>query len=218
MENHSFNLIIEAILFDFDGTLIDASDVICSSFNRSLSGQGIPTLSPDRIKPMIGKPLREMFSSFAVQADLNDLIDGYRLAFNELSPGRSRLLPGVDELINGLDPEVKLGVVTSRSGKGARRILNDFGLLKRFEVVVGIEDVVNGKPEPEGVLSALDQIGVSPQKAVFVGDTVFDIEAGKRAGTFTVGIGTGYHSKSDLIRAGADRVFDTISEVISFVS
>ena len=215
MDNNSK---IEALLFDFDGTLIDASEVICSCFNHALSSQGLQPLDADQIKPMIGTPLREMFAPFSDRTDLDALLKGYRKAFNELSPGRSHLIPGVSELVNQIDSGIKLGVVTSRTSRGARQILDEFGLLERFAVLVGIEDVEKGKPDPEGVLTALSQISVTPVKAAFVGDTVFDIEAGRNAGTLTIGVTTGYHSRTELSDAGADRIIDRLTEILEFLT
>lgn len=212
MSAHNSATNIEALLFDFDGTLIDASEVICYCFNYALTSQGIEPLEAARIKSMIGTPLRKMFEPFTDQADLDDLVNQYRKAFSENSPGKSRLIPGIAEFFEQIDSQLKMGIVTSRSSKGARQILLEFGLLKHFSIVVGIEDVINGKPHPEGIHKALSSLGTAPDKSVFIGDTVFDILAGKSAGTLTIGVTTGYHSRVDLIEAGADEVVDRLTE------
>jgi len=204
---------LKALLFDFDGTLIDASNVICTCFNRTLARQGLGPLDPEEIRSRIGKPLRDMFLPFSDEADLEQLIRGYRESFHELSPGKSSLIPGVRELLTRMDNGILLGVVTSRTARGARQILEEFQLLEKFTVLIGIEDVTRGKPHPEGLLKALSRMNVSSDRAAFIGDTVFDIEAGRKAGTFTIGVTTGYHTREELIDAGADRVIEHLNEL-----
>jgi HAD superfamily hydrolase (TIGR01509 family) len=195
---------LEAVLFDLDGTLIDSSRAICKSFNRALTNHGLTPLPAETIRHGIGRPLKELFSEEGKGVPVESLVAEYKRSFSELAPGQSRLLPGAVELLEPLSNSKMLGIVTSRSSEGSARLLGEFGLLDYFSALVGVEDTPNGKPDPAPVFLALEKLGVQPSCSVFVGDTAFDMEAGKRAGTLTIGITTGAHSKEELLEAGAD--------------
>jgi len=197
---------LDAVLFDLDGTLIDASEVICTSFNGALTTYGLNPLPAETIKLGIGRPLRDLFFEEGEDVPVDLLVEEYRRVFTELSPGRSRLLPGVRELLASLPKHQKLGIVTSRSSSGTVKILKDLALLDRFSVIVGIEDVASSKPSPAPVLFALEKVAVEAHNSAFVGDTPYDMEAGSRAGTRTIGVTTGSHSREQLVAAGADFV------------
>ena len=99
-----------------------------------------------------------------------------------------------------------MAVVTARTASGTRQILRGLQLDRYFEAVVGIEDVERSKPDPEPVRLALDYLEVAPSRAVMVGDTVHDMEAGRRAGTRTIGVATGPHPEEELLASGAEHV------------
>ncbi len=206
---------LQAILFDLDGTLIDSSETICASFNQTLLQFRYPPAPKDRVRRMIGRPLREMFRIATEASDdrIEDMLACYRETFGPLVPSLMRLFPGVAELIPRLSTFYSLGVVTSRSGEGTRRILAAFDLTPHFGPIVGIEDVIRSKPDPEPVHTALSMLAIEPAGAVMVGDTVDDIAAGREAGTRTVGVATGPNSAEELRRAGAWRTIDTLREI-----
>lgn len=197
---------LEAVLFDLDGTLIDSSEVICTCFNTALVRHNLEPLPRETVKAGIGRPLVDLFTEEAKGVSVESLVQEYKRAFAQLAPGQARLLPGARELLEPLSDQKKLGVVTSRSSAGTTRILGEFGLLSCFSTLVGVEDAACGKPSPEPVLLALRNLGVEPDHSVFVGDTSFDMEAAKSAGSHAIGITTGSHSRSRLLRAGADLV------------
>jgi HAD superfamily hydrolase (TIGR01509 family) len=201
---------LEAVLFDLDGTLIDCSDIICASFNSALRKEGMDPLPTDTVKRMIGRPLRELFTELKPGGPVKPLIEGYKAAFRELSPGNSRLLPGARELLGALSERRQLGIVTSRSSSGTAAILQELGVRGLFRTLVGVEDVVEAKPCPAPVIYALEQLGVEAARAIFVGDTPYDMESGRRAGTRTIGVTTGAFEREQLLEAGADLVVDSL--------
>lgn len=206
-----------AALFDFDGTLVDASAAICASFNDVLRQRGKPLLAHEAIRPMIGRPLRDMFREAGVAStheEAEDCIAIYRAAFMPRSVSQSTLLPGVAESIPKLSSHMKLGVVTNRMSDGAWRMLRAHGLDQHFSTVVGIERVEHAKPDPEPVFLALQELGASAHQAFLVGDTVDDVLAGIRAGVTSVGVTTGSTSRDALTQAGAQKVVDRIDDLL----
>ena len=94
------------------------------------------------------------------------------------------LLPGAAELLRGLkDRGVKTAIVSTKRGDTIRFILERLGLDDTVDIVIGSADVTRHKPDPEGLLFALDRLGVEPGETLFCGDTVLDAGAAKNAGT-----------------------------------
>lgn len=214
MTNHNSELHhLETILFDFDGTLIDASDVICASFNHALQSVGLALLSSEEIRRGIGRPLREIFREYAPPELVEDVIGAYRQAFSRQSLEGSRLIPGVASLVPRLARDYALGIVTSRTSGGVHVLMRHFNLEEYFDSVVGVEEVSECKPSPEPVLRALFELNAEPYRSALVGDTVHDVQAARASGVLPIGVATGSHSGADLLSAGADRVLDSIADL-----
>ncbi len=213
---------IKALIFDFDGTLVDASRAICVAFNNTLTSSGFRAFPESEVRRMIGRPLTRMFSEATrlseSSARMPSFIDEYRRHFRPISQAYSKALPGVPEMARLLMKRNTLGIATSRISDGAIHILEGLGLLECFTAIVGLEHVSNPKPHPEAVLKALDEIRAHPDEAAMVGDTVDDIVAGREAGLMTVGVTTGASTRQALEEAGADSVLDHMSELVEIVN
>ncbi len=209
---------IDAVLFDFDGTLFDASEVICRSFAEALEACGQRPFDENWVRAMIGRPLREMFEVALPEADellLDRCVVEYRAAFAPMAVSLSRLLPGVASLIEYLVTSGRLlAVVTTRTADGAAAILAGFELREAFTAIIGLEHVKQPKPDPEPVLLALETLGVTPDHALMVGDTPDDALAGRAAGVSTLGVTTGVHQEASLRAAGAQAVVPTLESLL----
>ncbi|MCF7838879.1 MAG: HAD family hydrolase [Candidatus Marinimicrobia bacterium] len=208
---------LAAVLFDFDGTLIDASAAICHAFAAALEALGHPALPPAHIRDCIGRPLVAMFPELVpgfAEADIPRAIDLYRTAFRAVSRQWTRPLPGLAPLIETLAAaDCRCAIVTSRRGTGTREILTDLTLDDRFPVIVGIEDVTAAKPHPEGILRALAALAVPPEQALMVGDTPDDIGAAIAAGLPGWGVSPDPARRAALTAAGANAVARDLFEI-----
>ena len=209
----------QAIVFDFDGTLVDASEAICHSFNQALRKCELPRMDPQEIRAMIGRPLVGMFEGVEGSAgvDADHFVREYRSAFFSHGLVLTRLMPGAEETLTHFSSSLKLGIATSRKSDGALHILKNFGLLDHFSAVIGIEHVSESKPDPEPIYRTLEQLQVPVEQAVMVGDTTDDMTAGKRAGLTAVGVTTGTTSRAELIEGGADHVVTELSALVDLV-
>jgi HAD superfamily hydrolase (TIGR01509 family) len=207
---------IRAIVFDFDGTLVDTSEAILSSLAAALRRNAIGGLPDETVRRMIGRPLREIVAQASPRADaalIDRVVADYRDAFARVHATGSRLLPGVAGTLALLSPRIRLGIATSRTSGGAALILDALGLRAHFSAIVGIEEVRETKPRPEPVLAVLARLGAAGGAAMMVGDTPDDIEAGRAAGLATVGVATGAHDLRALAAAGADYVIPTMESL-----
>lgn len=212
---------IAALVFDFDGTLVDASDAICQAFNSALTQFGYPTLGDEQIRRMIGAPLKEMFPRAAPELppdDIDALIEAYRTVFTPIACRLSRPMPGLTTMLDHFGPQIKCGIATSRLSDGAHRILEHMDLLDRFDAIVGLQDVSCAKPHPEPVEKVLALLHTSPEQAVMIGDVPADMEAGKAAGTNAIGIVSALYPSDVLRSAGADATIQSLEELIPMIA
>ncbi len=204
-----------AVLFDFDGTLFDASEAIVHAFNAALRSRGIEAWPRERVLPLIGRPLVEMFPRAAPSAssgEIKDMVRVYREVFLPVCVSLTRPLPGLVPCLRALAAEgFRLAIVTNRKEDGARRILEGFDLCDAFDTVIGIDDVARTKPDPEPVRLALARLGVAARDAVLVGDTPQDMQAAAAAGVRAIGVLTGPFPAEPLRAAGAAAVLPDLT-------
>ncbi len=212
---------IHGVVFDFDGTLFDATDAIVHSFNAALARHGKPALPREAILPRIGRPLYEMFPALEPNAAgprLDGYIAAYREAFGPVAVSHTRPLPGLEACLKTLRREgLRIAIATHRSGRGAVQILEGFGLRGFFDAIVALEHIERAKPDPDPVLKALALIHVEPKAAAMVGDTPDDVQAGRAAGALAIGVVTGAHARDVLYAAGADAVLNSLDELADLV-
>ena len=195
------------VLFDLDGTLIDSSAMILASFRhatRTVLGRHIP--DEELVAACGGATIHEQMRSFDADR-VHELVRVYR-EHNEPLHADLEAFDGVEEVLEQLSLEGrKLGVVTAKRRRTLGLAFAVLPLERFFAATVTADDVGNPKPHPEPVLLALERLESRPADAAFVGDSPFDVGAGKAAGVFTVGVCWGrLHSEERLRRAGADAV------------
>ncbi len=178
-----------AILFDLDGTLADTVELILSCYRHTMRTHLGEELPDDRWLARLGTPLREQLRHFARDPDeAARMLETYVSFQSGLHDEAVHPYPGAVETVEALGANgTELAVVTSKHRGIAERTLERCGLAGYFEVLVGADDVTRGKPDPEPVLLALERLGLAGRAAdvLFVGDSPYDIRAGRAAGTRT---------------------------------
>lgn len=202
---------LEAVLFDLDGTLIDASEAILASFSTAFRQQGLPEPRQVDVLRMVGYPLREAFAALAPEPLASTLVEAYRRDFRDRSRSGTRLLPGAAPLLRRLANDVPVGIVSARSRRGILDLLDHLELADLVAVVVAVDDVLRSKPDPEPVLAALSSLGLGGSGVAMVGDTPLDMAAAKAAGVLAVGVATGIYDERQLRECGADLVVSSLS-------
>jgi imidazole glycerol phosphate synthase glutamine amidotransferase subunit len=180
---------VEAILFDMDGVLIDSYEAWLRVFNETMKRYGKePVTSSEFTKRAWAQDIGTVSDRFFPGEPVSDVAQFYFSTFPRFT-GYIKTLPDVKETLTELrNKGIKLGVITNTFRPLAKKLLRDAGLLDFFDVVIGGDDVKKGKPEPDGILMACETLGVDPYSSMYVGDTIFDIKAGKKAGCKTVGV------------------------------
>jgi pyrophosphatase PpaX len=189
-----------AFLFDLDGTLIDSIDLIIESFHYTRRVHFGDRLPDDHYRAAIGTPLRAVFGAMArSDAEAEAMVQSYVDYNMKIHDDRVRAYPGVVDAIRTLAVRgTRLAVVTSKLRSNAERGLVVCDFNDSFEVVIGADDVERGKPDPQPVFAALDRLGVAAERALFIGDSPHDIEAGRRAGVATAAVTWGPFARNVL--------------------
>ena len=187
------------ILFDLDGTLIDSTEAILESFHYAYTLHNVAIPDDKAIEALIGYPLDVMFISLGIEESLAwDMVDSYKSHYRKISKEKTTLLAGAKEAIELASTIAELGVVTTKTAKYSKELLQHFGVMGYFKTLVGREDVTHPKPHPEPILKALEHFTCRVEDVYMIGDTRLDIEASNCAGIGHVAVLTGYDSYDEL--------------------
>lgn len=205
---------IQAILFDIDGTLLDTHELVLRSFEHTLTTHQIPPLTREELMKVIGPGAKIVYAEIAPNHDSQILFDTHRKFQAENTHLSKPFTKTVSTLQELKKRNIKMSAITTRSSMSSVKTLKEAGIFHFFDTVLSFEDVKRPKPHPEGLLTALSYMKIKPENAAMVGDTEIDIQAGRAAGTKTVGITTGMRGKN--IAAGnPDFVINNIAELLT---
>lgn len=192
---------VKLVVFDVDGTLVDSQAHIVGAMMRAFETVGLACPSRADILGIVGLSLPQAMVRLEPDTALTGpLVDAYRNAFaGAAEHAASPLYPGARDVLEALAArdDVLMGVATGKSRRGLVRILGEHGL-ERFFVTTQVADDHPSKPAPSMLLSAMTDAGVQAHDTVIIGDTSFDMEMGRNAGTRRLGVSWGYHPRAAL--------------------
>jgi pyrophosphatase PpaX len=203
-----------AVLFDLDGTLLDTMELILASARHAFDGS--PHAFTDAAwLAGVGTPLQAQLRGFVPEeGEVARLAQRYRHYQLEHHDRLTRCFADTPGTVRTLHARGHpMAVVTSKIGAIARRGLAHTGLAEYIPLVVGADDTTRHKPDPEPVRVALERLGYAPAEAVFVGDSPFDVAAGRAAGVTTVGALWGPFARAELEAAGADHLLGCLADL-----
>ncbi len=206
-----------AVLFDIDGTLVDSNYLHVHAWQRAFADVGLPVEAwrIHRSIGMDGSALVDELSAHAaeeVQKRLTDLHTRYY----EASAALLTTLPGARPLLHRVaDSDLQVVLATSAPDNELALLRSTLDCDDLVSAITSSQDVEEAKPRPDIVEVALDKAGVTAAHAVFVGDTVWDVEAARRAGVACIGVLSGGVSRGELEDAGAAAVFDNAEDLLA---
>jgi phosphoglycolate phosphatase len=214
---------IKGVIFDLDGTLIDSLETYTRALNQGIKRFNLAPVGKQELASLLNKalPLEQILQQL-FPAQLKDR--QYRLyciqeitkAYHKLEQNVS-LKPGAAQVLASLkEMGLKVGIVTGRTTSGERKWLE----LRRLKIDQFIDVVITGaeaerKPAPEGIVKCVQELGLSAEDCVFVGDAQSDIVTGKAAGVMTIAIATGVAEKGNLSQESPDAIVDSLAELLS---
>jgi pyrophosphatase PpaX len=208
--------LLRAALFDFDGTLVDTTDLIYQSMRHAAGEVLGREISREVLMANVGQPLpRQMELLSAEHAEA--LLDSYRLHNEENHDALIKEFPGVEESLARLrSAGVRVAVVTSKRRFSVDMALKTFpGLGEVVDQWVTMEDTTEHKPRPEPLLKGLELLGKIPkEEAAYVGDSPFDVAAAKAAGVRSVAVSWGAFSEDALRAAEPDHLVPDLDSAV----
>ncbi|CAM3010933.1 pyrophosphatase PpaX [Paenibacillus sediminis] len=205
---------IETILFDLDGTIIDTNELIISAFINVLSDHVPQPFTREQIIPVMGIPLEEQLRIFTGKEDVTEFVKAYREYNAKHHDDMVKLFPNVKEVIAKLyEQGFTLGVVTTKMRSSTSRIMEMFDLGKYMSVLVTVDDVEHPKPHPEPVQKAVQQLGVNPATALMIGDSPIDIQSAQAAGTKSAGVAWSLKGEEVLKKYNPDYILHNMTDL-----
>ena len=172
------------LLFDMDGTIADTDEMIYLSYIELYKrfGHG-KSKQWDEIMYFSGPPLRETLKREFPDVDQEIVQKAYIEISDPLYDQTVKVFPHEVETLEYLyNKGYKMGVVTNKATYKTHYVLKMLGINKYFEVVIGREDVINGKPSGEGILTAMNRLGFNKEETLYLGDNDIDYLTAKDAG------------------------------------
>jgi pyrophosphatase PpaX len=206
-----------AALFDFDGTLVDTTEMIHQSMRHAtISVLGRDDIPRETLLANVGQPLpRQMELIESEKVEL--LLEAYRSHHEEHHDALIGEFPGVEKSLSRLrSAEILVAVVTSKRRTSVEMALKNFpGLRDVVDRFVTLEDTTQHKPNPEPLLRGLELLGGIPKEsAAYIGDSPFDVQAAKAAGLTSVAVSWGAFSEDRLREAEPDYLVPDIASAV----
>jgi pyrophosphatase PpaX len=213
--------LLSAVLFDFDGTLVDTTEMIHQSMRHATSSVlGREDIPRETLLANVGQPLPRQMELIDTE-NAESLLEAYRSHHEQHHDALIREFPGVEESLSRLrSAGIKVAVVTSKRRVSVEMALEIFpGLRNVVDRFVTMEDTTHHKPHPEPLLRALELLGSIPkERAAYVGDSPFDVEAAKVAELTSVAVCWGAFSEDALRASGPDHLVPDIRSAVDVLS
>jgi len=207
---------IDTVLFDLDGTLINTIPLIRWTLKNVFAHLNIPWREQEVMRT-VGLPLRQIAARYAPQ-QVEDFVHLYTTIQKTRHRELTRAYPGTLETLKIVrSGGRRTGVVTSKRRHPALEGMAFTGIDRYIEVTVAADDVVKSKPHPEPLFTALQLLGGRPEKTVYVGDSEYDITAGKQAGVITVAVTWGVAPREQLAAHAPDVIVDSWDEFLDIL-
>ena len=217
-------MILQAVIFDLDGTLLDTLGDLADAVNQALEADGLPVLPEARYRWLVGSGIRRLCRLAAVEAAGGRIDDERSVAafpvervdrllchftdiYQKNWQRRTKPYPGVDRLLEGLHAQgIPLAVLSNKRDDFVQEIAAHFFRPELFRTVAGQKTDWPAKPDPASTLAICRQLGASPCQTVLVGDSDLDMLTAVAAGCLPMGAVWGFRGADELRRSGAERL------------
>lgn len=210
---------LKAVIFDLDGTLVDTASEFVVVVQTLRTEYDLPPLEPERIRASVSNGARALVTLALGTVETDPVFERQRLRllelYGEVLGSSARPYPGIEDLLAELAARgIGWGVSTNKPRAYAAPLLDRLALQPPLGSLVCPDDVTERKPHPESLLRNCRELGCEPQQAIYVGDHQRDIEAGLRAGMFTIAALYGYiEADDDPALWGADASVDCSTQL-----
>ncbi|MFD2177381.1 HAD family hydrolase [Veronia pacifica] len=212
---------ISSVLFDLDGTLLDTAPDMGFAVNEVLKAHGKETLTDKQVRQCANFGSRGLlsdgFGGDIPEAMIPVLRQAFFRVYSENICNGTDFYSGVAELLIGLsDKQIPWGIVTNKPGVLTSLLLPHFPLLSEAQVLVTPDTLNKAKPDPAPLLHAANQLGLAPERCLYVGDVRNDVIAAQRANMFSAVAAWGYRRECDHPSDWEpDQIFNNPTQILS---
>ncbi|MFQ3573232.1 MAG: HAD-IA family hydrolase [Thermodesulfovibrionales bacterium] len=205
---------INLIIFDLDGTLVDTSLDLCNAINYAIKPTNSRPITVEETKMIVGEGITRLFEKIKLEGSegisKEALLERFIEYYTNHLLDNTKPYPHVEDTLKRLYNYKKTIVSNKREGM-SRDIIKGLGLIHFFEMIVGSDTIGVKKPSPEPLLYVMNNLNYSHDETVIVGDSNYDIEAGKAIGIRTIAVTYGFRPIEYLL--SADFIINEINEL-----
>lgn len=211
----------DGFLFDMDGTLLHTLPDLMTTANHALEKEGFPARSYEEILSFVGNGALALViqaaPNNATEEEVQRVFDNFKNMYAKFGFDQTRSFDGMDEVLATLKSHgKKLGIMSNKFERGVKDVEEHYfpGV---FDVSHGETKAIPRKPDPTGLLACAEEMGISPDKCVYFGDSASDVMAAHNAGMYAVGVTWGYQPVERLKTGEPDALIDDPKEILSFL-
>ena len=215
---------MKACIFDLDGTLTNTLESMTYSVNLTLKEKGLSQITKDQCRMFVGNGARVLIEeSLKVSGDpkasrIEEGMKIYGRIFDQNCTYHVTLYEGIPDMLKALkDRGIHLAVLSNKPDRQTVKVVKEIFGDNIFDYAQGQKDGIRRKPEPDGVWYLMEQMQVSKEECLYIGDSEVDAATGKNAGLKTIGVLWGFRDRKTLETAGADHLIERPEELLQFV-
>jgi phosphoglycolate phosphatase len=212
----------DTVIFDLDGTLLNTLEDLTDSVNYSLALYGFPFREIEEVRHFVGNGVAHLMElcipdGFNNQQFEKCLAD-FRKHYSQNMQNKTGTYKGTMKLLEQLSKkDYKIAIVSNKFDKAVKE-LNQIYFGEYIKVAIGESENVSKKPAPDTVFKALEELGSTTDKAVYVGDSEVDIKTAKNSGVMFVGVTWGFRDREILEQEGAEYIIDKPQELLKIIN
>lgn len=205
------------IVYDLDGTLVDTGEDIAEAVNHMLTVLDASPLSPEEVRRFVGRGLHDLIARCLKTDDPGRIRQGlktFEAYYANHLADHSALYPRAKEVLDYFKDRTQ-AVLTNKPNPFAQDLLKRLGVADYFTEILAGADAYPKKPDPAALFSLMDRNQIPPQDALLVGDSLIDVETGRKAGVLTVILMHGFEDKEELAAASPDVTVGDFRELLT---
>lgn len=213
---------VKAVIFDLDGTLLDTLEDLANAVNAALRHAKMPVHSIDDVRMFVGNGVKKLMERAIPEGENNPEFDSTYQYFREYYAAHckenTKLYPGIWELLEDLKKRgIKIAIVSNKMDPAVKILNNDY-FSGMMDAALGESEAVPKKPAPDMVFKAMEELGVTKDEAVYVGDSDVDIKTAANCGLPCISVTWGFRDTEFLLEHGATHLVNTPAEILNLVS
>lgn len=212
----------DTIIFDLDGTLLNTLEDLSDSVNYALELHGFPVRKITEIRSFVGNGVARLME-LSIPDGINNpkyekCLADFCHHYSMNMQNKTDVYNGIMDILKQLSKEnYKIAIVSNKLDKAVKG-LNKTYFIDYIKVAIGESNGISKKPAPDTVFKALEELGSTPNKAVYVGDSEVDVKTAKNSGVLCVGVTWGFRDRDVLEREGADYIIDKPEDLMGIIA